>query len=113
MLSEFNLQTIKIYQNASTCKERNQLNNTKLRIQQLSYSDASGCGTALRIKDCRVVSNCFGIVLISGPGRVQNHRLIGFIYIISNGAVWSSISIISARAVQCTSALRLLLLTAM
>jgi hypothetical protein len=74
ILGEFNLQTIKIYQNASTCKERNQLNNTKLRIQQLSYSDASGCGTALRIKDCRVVSNCFGIVLISGPGRVQNHR---------------------------------------
>ena len=32
----------------SECKqERNQLNNTKLRIQQLGYSGASGCGTAL------------------------------------------------------------------
>jgi hypothetical protein len=29
---------------------------------------------------------------------------------ICNGTVWSSISIISARAVQCTSSLRLLLL---
>ena len=119
ILGEFNLQTIKIYQNASTCKERSQSNNTKLRIQQHSYSGASGCGTALRIKGCRVVSNCFGIVLISGPGRVQNHRKkfrkMDLLYINRNGAVWSSISIISARAVQCTSALlvRLLLLTAM
>ena len=74
ILGEFNLQTIKIYENASACKERNQSNNIKLRIQQLSYSGASGCGTALRIKGCLVVSNCFGIVLISGPDRVQNHR---------------------------------------
>ena len=49
ILGEFNLQTKKIYQNASNCKERNELNSTKLRIQQLSYSGASGCGTALRI----------------------------------------------------------------
>jgi len=49
ILGEFNFQTKKIYQNASNCKERNELNSTKLRIQQLSYSGASGCGTALRI----------------------------------------------------------------
>jgi hypothetical protein len=74
ILGEFNLQTIKKYQNASTCKERNHLNNTKLRNQQLSYSGASGSGTALCIKGCCVVSNCCGIVSFSGPGRVQNHR---------------------------------------
>ena len=66
--------TVKIYQNAGTCKERNQLNVTNLMIQQLSYRSASGCGSALCILSCRVGSNYFGIVLISGPGRMQNHN---------------------------------------
>ena len=58
---------------------------------------------------CRVVTKQIGIVLISGPGRAQCHNRIEFIIIIiCNGAVWSCISIISARAVTCTSSLRLL-----
>jgi hypothetical protein len=39
-----------MYQNASTCKERNQLNETNLRIQELRYRGASSSGTALRMK---------------------------------------------------------------
>ena len=92
----------KIYQNAtyyaSTCKERNQLINTKLRIRQLSYSCASGCGTALRIKACHVVSMFWkSFNFWPGPSCRITGKLDLF-YIICNGAVWCSISIISARA---------------
>ena len=76
--------SIKIYQNASTCKERDQLINTKLRIQQLSSSCASGCGTALRIKACRVVScRVVWIVLISGPGRAAESQVNWIYFILS------------------------------
>jgi hypothetical protein len=91
---------IKIYQNASTCKKRDQLINTKLRIQQLSYTCASCCGTALRIKPCRVVSmfwNSFNFW--PGPSCRITGKLDLF-YMICNGAVWCSISIISDSTQQ-------------
>ena len=64
------MQTVKEYQNASTWKERNELNATDLRIQQLSYRVASGCGTAPCIKVAAIFWNSFNY----WPVRMQSHN---------------------------------------
>jgi hypothetical protein len=86
-----NLQTIKIYQIASTCKERNQLNEENLRILQLSYRGASGCGTAPHIKAAALCTKQIGIVLISDRAERRVTIKLHLIYVICNCAVWSSI----------------------
>ena len=68
------MQTVKKYQNASTWKERNELNATDLRIQQLSYRFASGCGTAPSIEVAALLSNIFWNSFNYWPVRMQSHN---------------------------------------
>jgi hypothetical protein len=65
----------------STCKERNQWNETNLnlKIQQLSYHGASGCGTSPHIKVAALCKKQIGIDFISGPVRAQTHHFIEYI----------------------------------
>ena len=72
ILGEFHIQTKNVYQNASR-------NETNWIIQSWGFNSSATVVPAavalpFCIKGCRVVSICFGIVLISGPGRAQNYR---------------------------------------
>ncbi len=103
ILARSNLKTWKM----SECKhmrgKKQNLNETDLRIHQLGNCFTMGLWNCPLPCCVTCVQYFFFIVLISGPDRVRVIIKLNRLYIICNGAVWSYILIISARAVACTS----------
>jgi hypothetical protein len=99
-----------IYQNATTCKQWNQLelNETNLGIQQLSYRSTSS--TARHIKVATLCVNVFGKVLISRLGRLQSHNLNLIYFILSAMAPYGVVLQLLELVHELTAPLRLFLI---
>jgi hypothetical protein len=73
----------------------------KISAQQLLYQWTVELPLALKLPRCATCVQW--IFLISGPDRVRVIIKLIYFQVICNGALWSCLSIISARAVTCTS----------